>query len=193
MLPGDTTKGWALTRLAGKLDPDMSCVLCVALSCSHDTGSTQAHWPFPHNRVGQGYAYILTHPGMPCIFWDHFFEWGDILKNEITSLLQVRVRRWPLVLLMSMVVACWAVLGELCACQRRVGSALCQQLVAFLPAACLESVLWFWRFLRLRQLHGQALFACTIIDWQSDALCLCCCCCCCAGSQECRYRCPCQG
>lgn len=57
-----------------------------------DTGSTQAHWPFPSNHVGQGYAYILTHPGMPCIFWDHWTEWGDTLKNEINSLIEVGVR-----------------------------------------------------------------------------------------------------
>jgi hypothetical protein len=57
---------------------------------NHDTGSTQAHWPFPHDKVSQGYAYILTHPGMPCIFYDHFFEWGDTLRSEISMLLEVR-------------------------------------------------------------------------------------------------------
>jgi alpha-amylase len=30
---------------------------------NHDTGSTQAHWPFPKDLVGLGYAYIITHPG----------------------------------------------------------------------------------------------------------------------------------
>ncbi len=30
---------------------------------NHDTGSTQQHWPFPSEHVGQGYAYIFTHPG----------------------------------------------------------------------------------------------------------------------------------
>eukprot|EP00897_Mesotaenium_endlicherianum_P000654 jgi/Mesen1/1058/ME000123S00228 len=30
---------------------------------NHDTGSTQGHWPFPRDKVMQGYAYILTHPG----------------------------------------------------------------------------------------------------------------------------------
>ena len=30
---------------------------------NHDTGSTQNHWPFPGWGVGQGHAYILTHPG----------------------------------------------------------------------------------------------------------------------------------
>uniref|UniRef100_A0A453SH63 Alpha-amylase n=1 Tax=Aegilops tauschii subsp. strangulata TaxID=200361 RepID=A0A453SH63_AEGTS len=34
---------------------------------NHDTGSTQAKWPFPYDKVMQGYAYILTHPGIPCI------------------------------------------------------------------------------------------------------------------------------
>jgi alpha-amylase len=34
---------------------------------NHDTGSTQNHWPFPADKVMQGYAYILTHPGIPSI------------------------------------------------------------------------------------------------------------------------------
>ena len=34
---------------------------------NHDTGSTQRMWPFPADKVMQGYAYILTHPGIPCI------------------------------------------------------------------------------------------------------------------------------
>nr|CAB3471055.1 unnamed protein product [Digitaria exilis] len=57
---------------------------------NHDTGSTQAMWPFPSDKVIQGYAYILTHPGNPCIFYDHFFDWG--LKDEITALVEVRKR-----------------------------------------------------------------------------------------------------
>lgn len=38
---------------------------------NHDTGSTQGHWPFPHGHLEQGYCYILTHPGSPCVFKDH--------------------------------------------------------------------------------------------------------------------------
>eukprot|EP00246_Nothoceros_aenigmaticus_P007995 TRINITY_DN2243_c0_g1_i1.p1 TRINITY_DN2243_c0_g1~~TRINITY_DN2243_c0_g1_i1.p1 ORF type:complete len:457 (-),score=65.18 TRINITY_DN2243_c0_g1_i1:726-2096(-) len=34
---------------------------------NHDTGSTQSHWPFPADKVMQGYAYIMTHPGIPSI------------------------------------------------------------------------------------------------------------------------------
>lgn len=59
---------------------------------NHDTGSTQNHWPFPNNRVAMGYAYILTHPGIPSIFWDHVMDWGQELHDEIGRLLQARRR-----------------------------------------------------------------------------------------------------
>eukprot|EP00850_Spirogloea_muscicola_P008077 SM000042S15344 [mRNA] locus=s42:402358:404509:- [translate_table: standard] len=57
---------------------------------NHDTGSTQNHWPFPGEKVMQGYAYIMTHPGIPCVFWDHYFDWG--LKEEIKNLIAARKR-----------------------------------------------------------------------------------------------------
>lgn len=56
---------------------------------NHDTGSTQNHWPFVQDRVGAGYAYILTHPGIPCVFWDHIFTWGAELRNIIHTLAAV--------------------------------------------------------------------------------------------------------
>lgn len=34
----------------------------------------QAHWPFPNDKIMVGYAYILTHPGIPSIFWDHLCD-----------------------------------------------------------------------------------------------------------------------
>ncbi|VAI78148.1 unnamed protein product [Triticum turgidum subsp. durum] len=49
-----------------------------------------AMWPFPSDKVMQGYAYILTHPGIPCIFYDHFFTWG--FKDEIAALVAIRKR-----------------------------------------------------------------------------------------------------
>lgn len=58
---------------------------------NHDTDSTQNHWPFPKDHVGAGYAYILTHPGLPCIFWDHLFTWGAELNKQINTLVQVRL------------------------------------------------------------------------------------------------------
>ncbi|TKW10753.1 hypothetical protein SEVIR_6G187500v4 [Setaria viridis] len=57
---------------------------------NHDTGSTQNSWPFPRDKVMQGYAYILTHPGIPCIFYDHVFDWN--LKEEISTLAAIRKR-----------------------------------------------------------------------------------------------------
>eukprot|EP00850_Spirogloea_muscicola_P016328 SM000131S26758 [mRNA] locus=s131:324889:327208:- [translate_table: standard] len=57
---------------------------------NHDTGSSQKHWPFPADKVMAGYAYILTHPGVPCVFYDHFYDWG--LLQQITDLIQLRKR-----------------------------------------------------------------------------------------------------
>ncbi|KAI5079603.1 hypothetical protein GOP47_0005082 [Adiantum capillus-veneris] len=57
---------------------------------NHDTGSTQGHWPFPREKLMQGYAYILTHPGTPVIFYDHFYDFG--LRDPIAELIAVRTR-----------------------------------------------------------------------------------------------------
>nr|ABK24434.1 unknown [Picea sitchensis] len=57
---------------------------------NHDTGSTQNIWPFPSDKLLQGYAYILTHPGIPTIFYDHFVD-GN-LKKEIQNLSAIRKR-----------------------------------------------------------------------------------------------------
>jgi alpha-amylase len=57
---------------------------------NHDTGSTQAHWPFPGEHVQEGYAYILTHPGVPTIFWDHYMTWGPEVRATIKKLAQLR-------------------------------------------------------------------------------------------------------
>jgi alpha-amylase len=57
---------------------------------NHDTGSTQKHWPFPSEKVLIGYAYILTHPGIPCIFWDHLIEWSAGCRQSIMELSKAR-------------------------------------------------------------------------------------------------------
>ena len=57
---------------------------------NHDTGSSQAHWPFPGDKVLTGYAYIMTHPGVPTIFWEHFFQWGEATQDVIASLARLR-------------------------------------------------------------------------------------------------------
>uniref|UniRef100_A0A0E0LFL9 Alpha-amylase n=1 Tax=Oryza punctata TaxID=4537 RepID=A0A0E0LFL9_ORYPU len=97
-----TTKGIMNTAVEGELwrliDPQGKApgvigwwpAKAVTFVDNHDTGSTQQIWPFPSDKVMQGYAYILTHPGNPCIFYDHFFEWG--FKEQITALVAVRQR-----------------------------------------------------------------------------------------------------
>ncbi|KAL4457429.1 hypothetical protein ABPG75_012294 [Micractinium tetrahymenae] len=57
---------------------------------NHDTGSTQQHWPFPRGAIDLGYAYILTHPGIPCIFLEHLADGG--LRTAITTLVSIRKR-----------------------------------------------------------------------------------------------------
>ncbi|XP_074282432.1 putative alpha-amylase 2 [Silene latifolia] len=57
---------------------------------NHDTGSTQAHWPFPENFLMEGYAYILTHPGTPTVFYDHFYDWGASIHDQIVKLIDIR-------------------------------------------------------------------------------------------------------
>jgi alpha-amylase len=39
-----------------------------------------------------GYAYILTHPGIPCVFWEDYFDKGPELQGAIKSLVAVRAR-----------------------------------------------------------------------------------------------------
>ncbi|VFQ61225.1 unnamed protein product [Cuscuta campestris] len=56
---------------------------------NHDTGSTQGHWRFPGGKEMQGYAYILTHPGTPSVFYDHIFSG---YQSEIGSLISLRKR-----------------------------------------------------------------------------------------------------
>lgn len=58
---------------------------------NHDTGSTLNHWPFPSSHLAEGYAYLLTHPGTPCIFYDHFFDKG-VLGETIAKLIDIRQR-----------------------------------------------------------------------------------------------------
>lgn len=61
---------------------------------NHDTGPrlgsvpNARSWPFPSDKVAAGYAYILTHPGIPCVYWPHFFDWG--LKAELSKLIRIR-------------------------------------------------------------------------------------------------------
>jgi len=78
---GDTTDGLAWKNRA------------VTFLENHDTGyrtnedgSPQEHHEFDTFlndwQVEQGYAYILTHPGVPCVYWKHYFDWGTELREK---------------------------------------------------------------------------------------------------------------
>ncbi len=61
---------------------------------NHDTGPSescgngQSHCPVPCNKVMVGYAYILTHPGVPTVYWAHVYNWG--LRSDIKELIDIR-------------------------------------------------------------------------------------------------------
>jgi len=44
-------------------------------------------------QVLQAYAYLLTHPGIPCVFWSHYFDWGNDVQDKINQLIRVRKDR----------------------------------------------------------------------------------------------------
>ncbi len=61
---------------------------------NHDTGPSEScgagqnMWPVPCDKVMLGYAYILSHPGIPSVYYPHVFDWG--LKSAIQSLIKAR-------------------------------------------------------------------------------------------------------
>eukprot|EP00192_Tetraselmis_astigmatica_P003233 CAMPEP_0117666486 /NCGR_PEP_ID=MMETSP0804-20121206/10405_1 /TAXON_ID=1074897 /ORGANISM="Tetraselmis astigmatica, Strain CCMP880" /LENGTH=548 /DNA_ID=CAMNT_0005474041 /DNA_START=481 /DNA_END=2127 /DNA_ORIENTATION=+ len=42
---------------------------------NHDTAPPQAHYPFPDSipKLLAMHAYMLSHPGIPCVFWPHVY------------------------------------------------------------------------------------------------------------------------
>ena len=50
---------------------------------NHDTGSTQGHWPMDSADLGTAYAFILTHPGIPCVSYEHYGTETRDGKGEI--------------------------------------------------------------------------------------------------------------
>lgn len=63
---------------------------------NHDTGLAQqccgSNYVFPSDEVNlrKGYAYILTHPGNPMVFWTHYFDSSNGVRNAIKSLITAR-------------------------------------------------------------------------------------------------------
>lgn len=86
---GDHTDGIAWKRRA------------VTFVENHDTGfrTRESGRPEPGHasdsfargrEVEQAYAYVLTHPGVPCVYWKHYFDWGPDLPNKIRALINAR-------------------------------------------------------------------------------------------------------
>lgn len=51
----------------------------------HDFDSFKNDW-----EVEQAYAYILTHPGVPTVYWKHYFDWGGNLQAKIKAMINAR-------------------------------------------------------------------------------------------------------
>lgn len=58
--------------------------------CDFENSDGQAHLALDCHHLGQAYAYILTHPGLPTVYWPHIENSGDALKNEIRLLMAIR-------------------------------------------------------------------------------------------------------
>jgi alpha-amylase len=41
-------------------------------------------------QVEQAYAQVLTHPGVPTVYWKHYFDWGSDLQAKIKALINAR-------------------------------------------------------------------------------------------------------
>jgi alpha-amylase len=59
---------------------------------NHDTEAVRdsGSKSFPEAKIMQGYVYLLTHPGIPCIFWRHFFDQGEEQKARLIKLMAIR-------------------------------------------------------------------------------------------------------
>jgi len=61
---------------------------------THEDGTPQEGHEsdrFANNwQVEQAYAFVLTHPGVPAVFWKHYFDWGSDLHNKIRALINAR-------------------------------------------------------------------------------------------------------
>lgn len=64
---------------------------------NHDMGASpfspangwgQQCWPCPPHYKSKAYAFIITMPGTPCVYWPDFFDWGH--EPDISELMALR-------------------------------------------------------------------------------------------------------
>jgi alpha-amylase len=65
-------------------------LMAITFLENHDTEPANHDDPFPTEYVPAGYAYLMTHPGRPCVFWCHFFDWKEPLPGILRRLMQIR-------------------------------------------------------------------------------------------------------
>jgi alpha-amylase len=71
---GNESGRWDMRRLADSNNIFRQApAYAVTFVDNHDTGSTQAHWELDPGDLAPAYAYLLTHPGYPCVAWQHYF------------------------------------------------------------------------------------------------------------------------
>lgn len=61
---------------------------------NHDSAKEPHHdYPFPitPKKLIQGYVFLLTHPGLPCIFWNHLYQIDPNVHDSIVTLARFRV------------------------------------------------------------------------------------------------------
>jgi alpha-amylase len=76
--------------LNGNPDPAWRSV-AVTFVDNHDTGYSpgtyggQHHWPLPEHLRDQAYAYILSSPGTPTVYWPDMYDWprGEMIRQLI--------------------------------------------------------------------------------------------------------------
>jgi len=67
---------------------DKSPAYSVPFTDNHDTARDDRFGGGSWDNIKMGYAYILTHPGVPCIFWT---DWNDSsTRTVITKLISIR-------------------------------------------------------------------------------------------------------
>jgi len=64
--------------------------MAVTFADNHDTEPANHDDPFPTETVQQAYVYLLTHPGKPCVFWCHLFDWEPAYREVIEKLIILR-------------------------------------------------------------------------------------------------------
>ena len=61
---------------------------------NHDTedvrGNEYASFFPGKSQMVQGYAYLLTHPGVPCVFWGDIYDSGPYYEKQIERLIEIR-------------------------------------------------------------------------------------------------------